>query len=759
MLGWTLGVNLYLKENKPGTATNIIQPKLKSMGNSLSAKKWFVCLSLVFLFQETYSQFLKDKINFGKQIMQQKQYDAAISFFTTVIRTEQNAYEAYYYRGECYKNLGKTQEALKDFNITTQINPQYADAYIMKGNIYNGLQNIDQAIKEYTLALQYQKQNASLYRVLGQLTLRKKDYSTSIAYYNETIKLNPNLESNYFERGNAYKATHQYENAIKDYSENIRLAPNSDGSYNNRGVCNMFLGNYAAALHDYDNAIRIDSRFQNTAPLLNSLEPLARLYRFEEVNSRLQKFRDLKKNGYIDSENWAFYKIYLVAITQAITKSDYLEAMDLLDEAESLYTSMVDTDSESEIRKRGYSAILSLKGYILEKVEDYDEAKINYKQALLINEAEPEVVEGLKRIANIEIELAKKDKIAPTLEILEPLINSRSISIGEDKIAGAKQSIRGIASDASGIRTLQINNTEVKVESNGYFEALLPINEGDNNYIINITDNNSNIATETVSIKARGAKINKAVDSTNTSDGNTLTEEPVYHAILIAESEYKDESISSLAGPAKDMAKVYSLLVEKYSFLPENIVQLKSPGRIDLLEEIIKKSKSLKENDNLLIFYAGHGVMINKANNKEEGFLLPSDAKLGLVSSYIKGDELTDAIEASPARHILFIADACFAGTLFRSINNEAPASVSEAYKDKSRKIMSSGNRTVVPDESPFIAYLQTAFLNNKRKFITAEQLLNTFKEAYTDKTRLNLQYNPILGLDQGGHFVFIRKD
>ena len=67
----------------------------------------------------------------------------------------------------------------------------------------------------------------------------------------------------------------------------------------------------------------------------------------------------MKKNGYIDSENWAFYKIYLVAITQAITKSDYLEAMDLLDEAESLYTSMVDTDSESEIRKRGYSAILN----------------------------------------------------------------------------------------------------------------------------------------------------------------------------------------------------------------------------------------------------------------------------------------------------------------------------------------------------------------------------------------------------------------
>jgi hypothetical protein len=172
----------------------------------------------------------------------------------------------------------------------------------------------------------------------------------------------------------------------------------------------------------------------------------------------------------------------------------------------------------------------------------------------------------------------------------------------------------------------------------------------------------------------------------------------------------------------------------------------------------MKKANDLNENDNLLIFYAGHGEMIKLPNNKEEGFILPSDATKGSQVTYIRGDDLIRTFEFSKAKHILVIADACFAGSLLRNMEKEAEASVVEAYKDQSRKVMASGNRTIVPDESAFIANLRTAFLNNRKKYITAEQLLNSFKDDYTNKTRLNLQYYPIAGLDLGGQFVFKRK-
>ena len=167
----------------------------------------------------------------------------------------------------------------------------------------------------------------------------------------------------------------------------------------------------------------------------------------------------------------------------------------------------------------------------------------------------------------------------------------------------------------------------------------------------------------------------------------------------------------------------------------------------------------MKENDNLFIFYAGHGQMIKHEDNSEEGFLVPVDAGKNKMSSYISSDDLVRTIKYSKAKHILFVADACFAGGLFRDIASDAPEPVAEAYKDKSRKLLASGNRQAVPDQSEFIEYLRLALQENHQKYITAEQLIDSFKNQYKTTTHLQLQYYPIKNVDDlGGQFVFIRK-
>ena len=167
----------------------------------------------------------------------------------------------------------------------------------------------------------------------------------------------------------------------------------------------------------------------------------------------------------------------------------------------------------------------------------------------------------------------------------------------------------------------------------------------------------------------------------------------------------------------------------------------------------------MKENDNLFIFYAGHGQLIKQPDNSEEGFLVPADAVKNKWSSYISSDDLVRTIKYSKAKHILFVADACFAGSLFRDISAEAPVPVAEAYKDKSRKLLASGNRQAVPDQSEFIEYLRLALQENHTKYITAEQLIDSFKTQYKTTTHLQLQYYPIKNVDDlGGQFVFIRK-
>jgi len=73
----------------------------------------------------------------------------------------------------------------------------------------------------------------------------------------------------------------------------------------------------------------------------------------------------------------------------------------------------------------------------------------------------------------------------------------------------------------------------------------------------------------------------------------------------------------------------------------------------------------LQENDNLVIFFAGHGGTVTRkvcGREVDIGYLLPVDAKLGQRSSYLKLDSLLQEISLLPARHILVILDACESG-------------------------------------------------------------------------------------------------
>jgi hypothetical protein len=274
-------------------------------------------------------------------------------------------------------------------------------------------------------------------------------------------------------------------------------------------------------------------------------------------------------------------------------------------------------------------------------------------------------------------------------------------------------------------------------------------------------DNNSNSTSENVVIE--GGKINEkpqpAPAVAKAIDIPALANTSAYHALLIAESDYTDNGIKNLAGTRTDMRKMYKLLVNNYNFSNSNTDTLVNATKVNILESLIQKANAMKENDNLFIFYAGHGQMIKHEDGSEEGFLVPVDAGKNKTSSYISSDDLVRTIKYSKAKHILFVADACFAGGLFRDIAADAPEPVAEAYKDKSRKLLASGNRQAVPDESEFIEYLRLALQENKQKYITAEQLIDSFKNQYKTTTHLQLQYYPIKNVDDlGGQFVFTRK-
>lgn len=232
-----------------------------------------------------------------------------------------------------------------------------------------------------------------------------------------------------------------------------------------------------------------------------------------------------------------------------------------------------------------------------------------------------------------------------------------------------------------------------------------------------------------------------------------------YYALIIAVEDYEDDNLD-LKYPVRDATELIKILVDKYCFDIRNIYSLEDPTRSDIIRSFTELRSNLKANDNLLIFYAGHG---NWDDIAEQGYWLPSDSKLNDLSHVITNTEITAFIKSIKNKHTLLISDACFSGSIFKTRDAflDERRDIEFYLNKKARKAITSGALTPVPDKSVFIEYLLKALRENNKKQITSEELFLNFREAVINNSPLNQR--PLFGNindsgDEGGDFVFIQK-
>jgi hypothetical protein len=236
---------------------------------------------------------------------------------------------------------------------------------------------------------------------------------------------------------------------------------------------------------------------------------------------------------------------------------------------------------------------------------------------------------------------------------------------------------------------------------------------------------------------------------------------PVYHALIVGVSDYQysGQGLPNLDKPVKDAESLYNVLTSKYAFDINNVTLLKNPTREQLIDAFDALTRKVTEKDNVLVFYAGHGH-----HDKETGFgfWLPADAKRDSRSAWVANSQIKDYIGALKAKHSLLITDACFSGSIFKTRKVDAMSTalkIHDIYKDKSRKAMTSGNLSEVPDESYFIKYLLKALEENDQVFLTSTNLFTRIFEPVTNNTTTTPLHGVIQGAgDEGGDFIFFKK-
>lgn len=122
-------------------------------------------------------------------------------------------------------------------------------------------------------------------------------------------------------------------------------------------------------------------------------------------------------------------------------------------------------------------------------------------------------------------------------------------------------------------------------------------------------------------------------------------------ALIIGVSKY--DKVPALVNPAKD-AKLVQATLQKLGF---QVTVLTDPNRIQLLEGLGAFENAAKDSEAAVIYYAGHGAMIDGVN-----YLLPKDAvstsKTTLTASSLESASLGQALSGAKAVRLI-ILDAC----------------------------------------------------------------------------------------------------
>jgi len=225
-----------------------------------------------------------------------------------------------------------------------------------------------------------------------------------------------------------------------------------------------------------------------------------------------------------------------------------------------------------------------------------------------------------------------------------------------------------------------------------------------------------------------------------------------FYAVVIGESNYRH--MDALPTAIDDAGAVGDLLKSKYGF---DVTPLRDATQQQILDAFHAVAKRMTPNDNLLVFYAGHGTI----DVTGKGYWRPIDDDLDAVKA-ISPALMKDTLIDQPSRRTLIIADSCYSGAL-------AQAQPTRSRDKRSRIVISSGGMEPVVDSangqhSIFTTALLEVLEERRERVVDVQSLFAPIRDKVVDAARrAGHEQKPQLAVlaevgDEGGSFFFVRR-
>lgn len=273
---------------------------------------------------------------------------------------------------------------------------------------------------------------------------------------------------------------------------------------------------------------------------------------------------------------------------------------------------------------------------------------------------------------------------SPAIEIIDPPMSlMRGVPTVTLRTGTTKKEIVGKIKAPAGLSALKVNGLAQPIDDYSLFWVEVPVRGIRTPVKIEAIDKNGKSIAFDFSLVTEEQSLEKSVKQVQAASLNVGANTALgnYHALIIGNNTY--QYFPTLQTAVNDAEQTANLLRDQFGF---NTTLIKNASRFEILSELNKLRESLKPEDNLLIYYAGHGEL-DETNDR--GYWLPVDAAPGDSTNWISNVSISDILNTLPAKHVMVVADSCYAGKLSQAAVPRVDVEMSPEAQQEWIRIMS----------------------------------------------------------------------
>ncbi len=565
------------------------------------------------------------------------------------------SFDDWCYKGNTEYEKKKYKNAIEYYTRAIMKNPEDAIAHEKKGDSYFQIKHFPKAIENYYKAVELDPTSKNAIKNM-------EDAYSQLKQYEESIEGNPKAQvrlGEFYEKGFGRKP--DYMHAAKLYrkaaEQGYIIAMNNLGYLYEKGL--GVERDSATALSWYQKASVVNKPITLDPGSLGA-GTIKRLENLKiEIELRKSETESLRKQ--LEQTNWK------LAEAQRELKQDEGDAEA---EREKLEIEQQELEVQKKLHSSDYTQIKSLEEQLKQRkvlIDNKDKEIITMSQNI-------KLLEDQTKDYNKQIEDLKKTQIAlpgPSIVMINPpLVATRGIRIVSVSSELETESIiEGKVIAPAGLLSFTINDRNETVDKHGIFRV--PINVKNTNVLVRLIAKDKQEKSTTIEFQLAPGETQTSGKKKNILPSKSFGD---YYALIIGNSNYS--KWPKLETPEKDALDIAELLGTKYGFITKVLIDA---TRYEILQALNELRMELRETDNLLIYYAGHGYLEERISR---GYWIPVDADLDSNTGWISTIQIADILSIMSVNHVLIIADSCYSGALTRS----SLARLETGMSDKARR-------------------------------------------------------------------------